>query len=172
VRFVFAAVFLVACQSAAPPEPPPASPTHADIEVAGGQLAVTIKEGAPGSLVLNVQNTGKKPLYVLVGGDTINKLGRHDRYKITALDQTGLYLEDPLAKEMGVRGGNSMSSLVAIPAGETWTDTIDLKNYLKVEHSGRYAVRLKSKFWFSDRQDGDPDALVAKDVDLQLSVML
>lgn len=92
--------------------------------------------GEPTWLSYVVKNKSNRDLSVIVGGDYRNSLGRPDTFRVTVIDDTGVWVPQPSS-------GTSMGGLVGpeiIPAFGSYTFRLFLPHWATFERPGSYVI--------------------------------
>lgn len=110
--------------------------------------------GEPVRLTFTVRNLGTIDFEFQFGGD-YRGIGRHDRFKITGVDENGKKLADPM-KDRENFGG--FVQPVRLKSGELFTNVINLTNYCVIAKPGQYRFRCSFAFDepFSLKQSTNP----------------
>lgn len=165
--------------SASPaPAPPVRGPVSKSYVINGWPVDVDLHPdkasfllGEPITLVFRVRNRSGSDLFTLQGGDTINPLGRHDRFHVTAFDRNGAALRSPLDGQVGVSGGNSFSGGEKIPTGGEWTSRLLLQDWAKLETPGLHTVTCKHDLMLArTREDATAAKTFQATIELSVSV--
>lgn len=118
------------------------------ISVEGKRVGITlvpekpvIMLGEPGALVFTLNNLSDAPLYVEVGGDYRNRLGRPDSFKVSVKGANGVAVPRPEAGfNMGGIGG-----LEEIPVNGSYSFRLFLPHWALFEAPGTYSITAKRK---------------------------
>ena len=125
-------------------------------KTASGELTVTVRPPAPGAglkasfqlpktnffvgeliyATLNLRCTNAKPVSFANGGDYFN--GRDARYSLTAADEAGRPVPDPLLNHPGAGGGPG--GPLTLKPGATFSDRVLVNLYLNFTNAGRYTL--------------------------------
>jgi hypothetical protein len=92
------------------------------------------------------QNLGPTNFTFFFGGD-YRRTGRHDRFKITAIDPDGKSARDPKADNWGMGGG--LGNFVQLQPGQFFTNEIDVAQFRVLDKPGVYTIDCS--FAFDDR---------------------
>ncbi len=97
-------------------------------------------------------NVGDQPFQASFGGD-YRGASRHLRFKVTATDEHGHPAEDPDPKPtcFGGLGGE-----VTLKPGESHYDSIPLMRYRRIDHAGRYTIRVTHDFGWKEGERRRP----------------
>jgi HEAT repeat protein len=99
-------------------------------------------QGEPLEATFTVENLGPGDFKFLFGCDTRGR-GRHDRFKIAVTDADAKLLPDPRAL-LGQFGG--LGSFETLKPGQTFTSSIDLTHFRKIDSAGVYTVKCRFAF--------------------------
>jgi hypothetical protein len=91
-------------------------------------------------------NAGGQPLQASFGGD-YRGASRHLRFKVTATDEQGHLVEDPDPTPTCFGG---KGATVTLKPGESHFASIPLMRYRRIDHAGRYTVRVTHDFGWKE----------------------
>lgn len=118
------------------------------ISVEGKRVGITlvperpvIMLGEPGALVFTLNNLSDAPLYVEVGGDYRNRLGRPDSFKISVKGANGVAVPQP---ESGFNMGG-IGGLEEVPVNGSYSFRLFLPHWALFETPGTYTISAKRK---------------------------
>jgi RNA polymerase sigma factor (sigma-70 family) len=112
-----------------------------DIEAGIVPAKTEVVEGEPIRAALTVKNLSDKPFRFWFGGD-YRGVGRHQRFKITALDSRGTLLPDPKAKWKGGDMGG-LGSVRGPDAGRSHEIAVDVEQYRIFSGPGTYTITCR-----------------------------
>jgi hypothetical protein len=94
-------------------------------------------------------NAGEQPFQASFGGD-YRGAGRHLRFKVTATDEQGHLVEAP---EPSPQCFGGMEGEAKLQPGESHIESLPLMRYRRIDHAGRYTVRVTHDFGW---KEGEP----------------
>ncbi len=112
--------------------------------------------GEPLKVTFTVENLGPTNFEFWFGGD-YRGTGRHDRFKITATNEIGESLPDPIAHPMDFGG---MMWPVNLRPGQLFTNDIDLTAFRVLDKAGFYIVNCSFAFAESAHQERQTNPVV------------
>jgi hypothetical protein len=118
------------------------------ISVEGKRVGITlvpekpvIMLGEPGALIFTVNNLSDAPLYLEVGGDYRNRLGRPDSFKVSVKGAYGVPVQQP---ESGFNMGG-IGGLEEIPVKGNYSFRLFLPHWAQFEAPGTYSISVRRK---------------------------
>ncbi len=105
-----------------------------------------------------IENSGKEPLGVDVGGDYRGGT-RANRFKVTVVDAAGRELPDPAPTQHDMGG---LSPLGGAKPGAAWFENVWLLRYRTLDQPGDYTVTVFHDLGWGERQATDPRVVTLK----------